>query len=301
MSGVSQSESRPEESAPEISMENWVYTWAERETERVSDRLRAELNNTPLTDFLMRHFGSLLHNAAQRLIDRKRKTGETRARDEALIFSCSRLFIEYFAGYDLLLRGLILPAMVLLRAAFETSTQALLFMEREDMARQWLAGKRIAPKEVRAKSPYAAGQRELYERLSRISHPNLDALVFHTFPVAGQQHVGLAYGGVFAPKAVGQIALQFVFAQLVVLEAFYTIYARDLEEQGLVWKQETVDAVRALGGSDQAPIDWPTYLKVWRGALTDLVQHYNSLPDDGLAISQHLAEVLSKMNDDEAS
>jgi len=279
---------KPSGAVPGLPPEKWLYDHAMEATQQVSQRLGDELSKTPMIHFLMRHFGSLIFHAAQRLIDRKIATGLTRPKDEAVIYSCSRLFNECFSGYLLAQKGLVLQAIVLLRSAFETSTQAILFMEREDMAKRWLEGHRIQPKEVRAKSPFASGQRELYARLARLSHPNLEALRYYSAPAHGSPHVGLAYGGWFVPKAAGQIVLQFLFAQLVLLENFYTTYLGDLEQHDLVWRRETL---QALG--EAPPLTWSDYLAVWRRVLTELTDQYNSMPDDTLAVSKYLGDLLS--------
>lgn len=277
---------------PELGTQSWLYNRAADATEKVAKRLTKELGKTPLIEFLFQHFGSLLFFAAQRLIDLRTKTGKRRPQDEAVILSCSRLFNECFSGYSLVRRGLMLQAIVLLRSTFEVTSQAILFMEREDMASRWLQGRRIAPKEVRAKSQFAGAHKELYDRLAGLSHANLEAAYYHTAPVAGHAYVGLAYGGWFAPKTAGQIAIQFLFAQLVFLETFYAVYESDLAQHDLLWMPATAKSVEDIGG--KAPIAWADILGTWRKALTDLSADYNRMPDDTRELSKYLAELMEK-------
>ena len=96
-----------------------IWDWAERETNSVAARIQTELDKWPLIHFLMRHFGSLLFNASQRLIDKSAKQRETLARDQAMMLTCSRLFSECYSSYGLLRQGMILQAIVMLRSAFE--------------------------------------------------------------------------------------------------------------------------------------------------------------------------------------
>ena len=182
-----------------------LYEWANSGTDKVAEKLKVELEKTPALHFLMNILGGFLYYAAQKLIDRKRKTGEERPKDEAVILSCSRLFSECFAGYLLARKGLVLQSIVLLRSAFEITSQARLFMEREDMARKWLEGRRIAPREVRGLSPFAGGANELYANLARLSHPNVEAIRYHTVPLRKRGAIALAYGGWFSPKSVGSV------------------------------------------------------------------------------------------------
>lgn len=266
-----------------------LYESANSATDKVADKLKLELDKTPALDFLMAMLGSFLYFAAQKLIDRKRKTGEERPKDEAVILSCSRLFNECFGGYLLARNGLVLQSIVLLRSAFEITTQALLFMEREDMARKWLKGRRIAPREVRGLSPFAGAARGLYTNLARLSHPNLEAIRYHTVPLLKRGGIALAYGGWFAPKSVGQIAVQFLFAQLVFLEGFYANYQEDLDAQGLLWRPETSKVVGK--DFDLARLGWSQFLAVWRSMVTELLDSYNSLPDDAISLALHLDEL----------
>ncbi len=263
-----------------------LYDRACLATDGVADKLNAQFQRSPLLEFLMNQLGSFLYFAGQKLIDRKAKTGEERVRDEAVILSCPRLFNECFAGYALLRQGLILQAIVLLRSAFEIATQALLFMEREELAHRWLSGRRIAPKEVRRLSAFAAAERDLYARLAKLSHPNLQAAGYYAVPLPKRRAIALAYGGWFVPKSAGQIATQFMFAQLVFLEAFYTIYHDDLEAQGLLWRPETVEVLEQRAGPGQ--FGWPELLGCFRSQATELLTFYNSVPDDALSMSLHL-------------
>jgi hypothetical protein len=270
-----------------LNMRGWLYTHVERETSKVEKRIRVELAKTPALELLIPHLGSLLYNAAQRLIDREAKTGETRRRDVALGLSCSRLFNECYAGCRLARTGQVLQAIVLLRSAYEVASQAIMLMENAELAEKWLAGRRIEPREIREKSAFAATHKDLYVRLTRLSHLNIESAVYYDVEVGGQQRSALGYGGWFAPKSAGQIVVQFLFTQLVFLEAFYATFAEDFNEHGLLWREETMEAIAELGAGE-SPISWDQYLTVWRGTLTDLVGHYNALPDDGTSISVQL-------------
>ncbi len=266
-----------------------LYTSAESATASVTEKLSVELEKTPVLHFLMDHLSGFLYFAAQKLIDRKAKTGEERPRDEAVIASCSRLFNECFAGYLLARRGLVLHSIVLLRSAFEITSQAVLFMEREDLALAWLRGKKIPPKEVRSLSPFAAAQRQLYKKLSGLSHPNIEALRYHTVPLPSRKSMALAYGGWFVPKSAGQIATQYLFAQLVFLQRFYSAYHIDLQAHGLLWRPETLEVLRNSG--DVEKFGWFDFLSGLRKMTTDLLDHYNALPDDALTMSLHLDDL----------
>ena len=258
-------------------------------TSRVANMHEKELSKTPILQLSVRFLGSLLHNAAQKLIDKKQKTGDVRAQDEAIILSCSRLFYECFAGYELLRRGLVLQAIVLLRSAFEVTAQAILLMERGDLAERWLSGKKIAPREVRSLSRFAAVQRHLYKKLSALSHPNIDAIAYHTVPLPSTREIALAYGGWFGPKSVGQITTQFLFAQLVFLETLYTVYENDLDSMELLWRAETIETIGDKPNS--IGLGWKELLSGWRKILTDLMDHFNSLPSDSVAMALHLDRV----------
>lgn len=270
----------------------WLYDQAERETKAISERLQAELDKWPLIHFLTRHFGSLLFGASQRLIDRKVKTKEERLSDEAVIESCARLYSECYSGYLLVRNGLILQSIVLLRSAFEITTQALLFMQREDMAVKWLKGKKIKPQQVRDLTSMPETERKLYEKLSNLAHPNYNAFRYFAVPVPRKGTLGkaYAYGGWFAPKEAGQIAIQFLWAQLVFLEKFYQVYSDDLRVHGLLWRTETIE--KAFGDKP-VPEDftWDQYLGGWRAALTRLAEdHAKNMPADVLEASLALSD-----------
>lgn len=258
-----------------------IFDEAGRGTLFVERSIKEEFEKTPELEFLVKQFGSYVFNAAQKLIDRKLKTGETRVQDEAVILACPRLFSECFAGHRLARSGLVLQSIVLLRSAFEITSQAVLFMENEEMARRWLIGEQIAPRNVRRKSRFAAAHRDLYRHLSALAHPNLEALGYYSVPVWSGSAVALSYGGGFFPKAAGQIATQLLYAELVFLEVFYTVYERDLDQHGLLW-------LPGMGAEERGAMTWAKFLQGWRRALDDLLNKYNSLPDDGLALSDYV-------------
>ena len=275
-----------------LGTENWLHSYAERETRNIRKRLDADLAKPPLLDFLVVHFGSLLFNAAQKLIDRRNQTGEDRAKDTAVIFSFSRLYNEFFAGNTLARNGLVLQATVLLRSAFEVASQSIMFMEHEDMAQRWLAGKHIPPKVVRRKSSYAAANKDRYDDLSGLSHANIEAASYHVVAVRGKRQDALAYGGWYLPKIAGQTIIEFLSLLLDVLEAFYETYAQDLDEQGLLWRGDAQTDPEFEG---KPPLTWAKLLGIWRTSLTKLQDEYAAKPDDSAEMSRHFSQILSRM------
>jgi len=277
---------------PDAPKHTWLYDAAEVETAEVSQRLDSEFGKWPLIHFLMRHFSSMLFFAAQRLIDRKTKTGEERPRDEAVILSCPRLFNECYSGYLLARKGLVLQAIVLLRSAFELTTQALLFMQREDAAIEWLKGKKIKPKEVRELTSMPDTDRNLYRRLSSLAHPNYNAVRYYSaaVPMRGEARQAYFYGGWFGPKEAGQVAIQFLWAQLLFLETFYQTFSTDLQEHDLLWRKETVD--EAFGGKmPPSDFDWQRYLGIWRSELAKLAEdHARNTAEDHLNVALALSD-----------
>lgn len=227
--------------------------------------------------------GSWLYNAGQKLIDLKNTTKNARPRDAAIILLCARLFNECFAGRLVIERGLVTQAIVLLRSALEITNLALLIMEDEAVALQWLKGGRISPRTVRSKSPSAAARKDLYQRLSDIGHPNRHAVPFYSAYVPERQAAAISYGGALRPRATGQIHVQFLFAQLVFLEHFYHVYEQDLAAQNLLWKG---NLPRTTG--DGMEITWPVLLGMIRTNLTALAEKYNALPEDAQLIVEDL-------------
>lgn len=280
------------ESPQPLPQPDFVFDMAERETTLVQQQLEAELAKWPMIHFLMRHFGSLLFHSSQRLIDLHKKTGTSTAQNEAVIESCVRLFSECYGGYALLRQGLIMQAIVLLRSTFEITTQAILFVQREEMALAWLQGRKIKPQRVRQLSSMPKSQRDLYDKLANLSHPNYEAFRYFSVPVPGSHGLAKAYiyGGWFAPREAGQIAIQYLWAQLVFLNAFYERYSRDLAAAGLLWSDQTVKEVFD-GQANPAGYTWQTYLAFWREQLKQLTdQHAASLPDDYVDIALALSD-----------
>lgn len=278
----------------------WLYDEVQHINDQVAERLTVELEKWPLIGFLMRHFGSLLFGASQRLIDRHMKTGEQRSKDEAVIRSCVRLFNDCYAGYLLLRRGIVLQAIVVLRSAFEVASQGILFMEREDMAKKWLDGRRIQPREVREMSSFAAAQKDLYNKLTRLSHPNTAALLYYAVPTVrdGKPGMTFSYGGSFLPKEMGQVAIQFLWAQLVFLEVFYSIYSEDLQQHGLLWRRET-EGKAFDGKGPPKDFGWKEYLGGWRETLMKLTKdHSTALPDDWREISLAMSDLPPEAHDE---
>lgn len=268
-----------------------LWDKAAQETTAVEARINDELRKWPLIHFLIRHFGSLLFGASQKLIDRAVKTGESRPRDEAIVATCARLFSEAYSAYELLRKGLILQSIVLLRSTFEISTQGILFLDDEEQAKEWLGGKRIRPHSVRELTSMPSSQRRLYQKLANLAHPNRDALSYLSVPVrrGGKPGIAYVYGGWFAPKEAGQIAIQLLWAQLVFLEKFYGTYSADLEEHGLLW----VPAVTTLPESDDRLSDftWDRFLSIWRDVLTELTkEHGAKSPADIIEIALAMSD-----------
>lgn len=271
-------------------MDQWVHAYVERETRKVQKRLDTDLAKSPLLEILVSHFESLLYNASRKVTALKGKTGEERAKDDAIVYSFSRFYNEFFAGITLAHSGLVLQAMVLLRSAFEVASQSIMFMEHEDMAQRWLAGKHIEPKEVRKKSSYAAANKDRYVVLTGLAHPNVEASTYHVFAVRGEAQDALAYGGWYLPKFAGQTIIEFLFLLLDVLEAFYQAYGDELDEHDLLWLRETETPPELEG---QSPIPWAKYLGAWRKSLLKLQEEYASKPDDSAEISRELSQLLS--------
>ncbi|MHB8685233.1 MAG: hypothetical protein ACYC9X_13020, partial [Dehalococcoidia bacterium] len=242
-------------------------------TERVHDALAREFEKTPTLDWLFERLGGMVHYAAQKLIDMKGKGGASNALDEATIISCSRLFNACFSGYALLSRGLVLDALVLLRSAYELTTQGEAFFERPELAQRWLNGKRIAPREVRQVSPLAMSSKQLYDRLARSAHPNIVASAYHVTPIdAGTV---LAYGGTFRPKAAGQVACQLLWAELTFLDTFYRHNSARLTEFNLLWRRATYETLTAGGAKPEEALaaGWEPVLAVLRSVLEALTEH----------------------------
>lgn len=270
---------------PPEQVQETVWLKVEEETEKVSKKILSNLERFPELEFLYSHLGSFVFNASQKLIDLKTKSKTTRLKDEAVILSAARLFNDSFAGLKLIKQGLVLQAVVLLRSAFETTTQAILFMENEEIAKKWLAGKEIRPKEVREKSFFAGKEKKLYERLCKLSHPNFIASSYYSV-TKYKKGIGFAaanfYGGGYFPKLAIQITVQFLFAQFVFLEAFYTIYKDDLEKSELLWKT----------GEVEGSFTWERFLKGIRKILTDSLDKSNSLPSDSIEIADYLDKIV---------
>jgi hypothetical protein len=188
-------------------------------TDQVQAALAKEWAKTPALGYLFDTLGGMVYHAAQKLIDMKENGAARNAVDEATIISCSRLFNACFSGYALLTRGLVVDSFVLLRSAYELTTQIEAFFQRPELAERWLAGKKIAPREVRQVSPLALSSKELYDRLSGIAHPNLAASLYHVLPITAG--TALVYGGSYQPKAAGQLACQLLWAELTFLDMFY--------------------------------------------------------------------------------
>lgn len=122
-----------------------------------------------------------------------------------------------------------------------------------------------------------ASERELYEKLANLAHPNYQAFKYFSIPVPRKTGLAkaYAYGGWFAPREAGQIAIQLLWAQLVFLERFYMTYSADLEKHGLLWREEAVE--EAFGGNANPDYTWEQFLGSWRKALTRLTEDHAKL------------------------
>ncbi len=253
------------------SEESWHWDLVNRETKAVRHRIGIELEKWPLIEMLTRHLGSLLYGASSKLIAISTKDGRAVDQDQALVLTFTRLFSECFAGYDLVRQGLITQSIVLLRSAFEISTQGILFVEDHTQASRWLKGKEIHPKDVRELTSMPQEQRALYNKLSRLAHPNKRASQYFAipFPKSDGTAVNYIFGGWYAPKEAGQIAIQFIWAQLVLLESFYRVYAPRLEANGELWVKGLVEGWKSKTGT-AFDYDWQTHLSLVRYMLQGL-------------------------------
>lgn len=271
-----------------------LIQWSLDETERVTVRMRSQLEKTPAV-VAFEILSGMVYHAGQKLIDRKRGGAPPRAVDEAVIIACSRLFNDCLAAYMLASRGLVLPAITLVRSAFEVVTQTVMFMEHPDLAASWLKGRRFAPKTVRARSKLAGANKAIYGRLSSIAHPNVDAVPFHVVPLAVTEGyaggTALAYGGWYCPKLAGHVICQAVFAQLTMLEVFYQEYGPELTDAGLLWRGETVAAWKEIGiDVENLGFGWDALLGVFRRLLADAQAAFDSMPNDVDEVAKHIQQ-----------
>lgn len=282
----------PDDSEPSLTPS--FFDQALTATEGVHEALAREFAKAPTLDWLFQRLGGMIHHAAQKLIDMKQKGGTPSGLDEATIISCSRLFNSVFAGYALLTRGLVLDALVVLRSAYELTTQAEAFFERPELAQRWLDGKRIAPRDVRQVSQLAMSSKQLYDRLARSAHPNVVAATYHVTP--SQAGTMLAYGGSFRPKAAGQVACQLLWAELTFLEIFYRHNSSRLSEFNLLWRGETFDYLRGQGAKPAEVLapGWEPILAVFRSMLETLTEHFNRLPDDSELLAEEMNRRVSR-------
>lgn len=277
------------------------FEWALDETERVATRLEEEFAKVPLLQFLSDQLGGLVYNAAQKLIDRAAAQAQRRSLDEAIIRSCSRLFTDCMGGYVLLRRGLILPAASLLRAALETTMQAIMFLEQPAKADQWLQGMKFKPSHARSASAVAASLYDgMYKRLSDIAHPSVAASFLHTVPLPQMEPDALAllYGGWFAPRTAGATACEFLRLQLAFLRAFYEHYESQLAELSLLFRPETLAAFQAINfDPNNLPFRWKHYFDLL-AALLDEVEHtFQALPADDQATADWIQQLQQRQGD----
>lgn len=265
-----------------------VFTHAERETLAVQRRIDEQLAKVPHLEYLARTMGGLLFFAGQRLIERRNRTNETRPKDEAIIYLLPRLFNECFAGYQLAKSGLALQAVEHCRTAHEILMQCILFLEDEEAASAWLGGKKLSPGAVRQKSEFAERHRELYGRLSDLTHPNFEALEMYSVEMPDGQGTAHAFGGGYFPKRGGQAILNLVAAELTFLDAFYEAYEAELRDLGLLWR---TDVAEAIINPDEFSVRWRTLLELHRHMLHEAAKACEALPDVAPGFTEHLGRV----------
>lgn len=262
----------------EAQAEHPFFEGARAATERVRAKIEDDLRAVPGITFLLAFLGGATYGAAQRLIDAKRRSGVEVPMDEAVILHCSRLFTECLAGYELLVRGLTLPATAVVRSVLEVSMQAVMLMGDPDRAVRWLDGKRYSPGDVRSAIESDEGIRERYRALSSIVHANVEATLLHTTPIADVEGTMLAYGGSFRPRAAAGIACDLLDAQLFFLRSFYSFYSSRLDELGLLWRPEMLDMLGNAAPPDAT--SWGTMFEGCSRILADSRSTIDSWPDD---------------------
>ena len=262
-----------------------VFDAALEEADGLAARLDGELAKGLGFEASFSLLSSFIYGCGQKLIDRAQREQRNRPLDESVIRACSRIFTDCLGGYLLLRRGLVLPAVTVLRAVLETTMQTIMFMEQPTKAPQWLAGKQFRPSSVRNTSPTAAAlYQSMYGRLSDLAHPNVVAALLHTVPLPRHASEALLYGGWFAPRTVGTMGCEFVRLELAFLRAFYSHYEADLASLGLLFRQPTTVNLEELGyDSAQPPISWKQFLDVFEHIIDATEQHFATLPPDDVS------------------
>lgn len=254
------------------------------ETERVSERIRMAFEEVPELELSLALFSSYIFGCAHKIIGRLSYESNNRPIDIAVVQCCSRLFSDCLGGYALLRQGLLMPAIPVLRAALETTMQAMMFFERPDSAQAWLNGKQFKPSTTRNSSPAAAAlYQAMYGRLSDHAHPNVVAGLFHTVPLPTEGGVALMYGGWYAPKSAGLLLIEFCRLELAFLRAFYAAYEAELGRLGLLFLQSTTDYLEQQDLDPQ--MTWDTFLQVQEGLIVSTERKFMSMEDDHVALA----------------
>ena len=229
----------------------------------------------------------LLPNVAQRLIDAKARGRNPNPPDEALIVLCNRLFNESFAGYVLLSHGLLGAGQHHLRATFETTNLATLFLVKPDHAERWLRGREYSPGEVRKLIDASEEMREWYSRLSTMTHANYASSRTSVYPLGDEDGQILFYGGQQAPRLMAFMAMGFVWVVLAFLRLFYRCYSDRLEELSLLWKPE----VAAMAG--EMDFTWDHLLDLYERMAEQIQDELLALPEDEVGTPEWAEKILA--------
>lgn len=274
-----------------------TFLSALQETDKVATRLEEELDKVPGLETAFAMLSSFVWGCGAKLIERPRRQRDSRPLDVAVMRACSRLFSDCMGGYTLLRRGLVLPAIPVLRAALETTMQTIAFLERPTMAAEWLSGRQFKPSKARDTSPTAAALYQgMYKRLSDHAHLNVAAVLFHTAPLPDREGEALVYGGWYAPRSAGMTMCEFARVELAFLRAFYVACSSELEELGLLFQQRTTALMKELGyaPNDVPPNMWAGLLDAFESLIEAAEQHLLALEDDRAVLGAVAADRLAR-------
>lgn len=268
------------------------------EMDKVEKRLVEQFDREPMVDWLFTTLSGFTYHAAQKLIDRRKHSGQKRPLDEAVIFACSRIVTEQMAVYLLLKKGLVLPAATVLRGTVETVMQAILFMEHPIKAEEWFKGAQSSPSAARNTSAVAASlYNTYYDGLSKVAHPRVTATALHSvaIPTPGNEGFILFYGGWYAPRTAAITACMFLQVQLRFLRSFYDAYEKELEALGLLFRPGLVERLADVGVREIPPqFSWSTMLDMYESILADSETCFRSLPEDNEEIEAWAATLIEE-------
>lgn len=135
------------------------------EAERLRERLDAELGDYWDMPYILL---GMIPNATRRLATELRSGS---LQDSCAALHAARVFNDSMAALMMIQRGMLVPAHQLVRHCLESTAQAILFLEAQDVAEAWMSGKRFTPGEVRKRlGETGAALRPLYDSLSDIAH-----------------------------------------------------------------------------------------------------------------------------------